>query len=309
MPKLEELAIPSMRDALDIWLKEHGKIENLNRKFSLAKKLVKDVKRPSIDDIHLFFEGHFDELREELNGDIIISALYLRSPEKEIIFNADLPKPARLLAYRLPPSKAFVATSPVWFPGNYARGPIIMYSDSSFPATSAKSVVVNYGHCVSLNKDSSALVLNMGESEEEYNPANSIMINFGKYNSRGGLFFGASGFCLINCGETLLHPLSSFDGALIAIKNPDNLTEEHLEQCEFYLTEEDCKKIPELRDYFSRLHELLDRASNNYRHALSIPAAYDPSLRTFQEFDKKVQSDIEKIIQKAGHDFRFDDLY
>ena len=325
---------PRLRKAFKEWFKEveDVTIRDLDEQvidfYNKALELTKDLE-PNIPEAHSLLVAYQDHEKIEYAG-LFLSAIYNRSPEKEIVFDLHLQNPPYGLGYKLRKGKrlinrgkagiglGYMALGAVinydkagdWLgyraPGvviNYGKtgygmgcgapGVVINFGETGFGlGRGASEAVINYGKANNgMGYGTSGLVINYGEAGGWMGwKAPGVVINFGKAGHDMGRY--ASGL-VINCGEANEEMGEWIEGIILALKDPISFGD--ISKAKLVLRAEDCKKIPELGEYLENLRRTLEVGKKDYQAVL----AWLEGLG--EEPKERIESDIEKILRRAGY--------
>jgi len=179
--------------AFEKWL-DREYITLAEDEYKLAESLIENL-TPSVEEAHSLLISYQDDIRltklKPFNQGLFISAVYNKSPEKEIIFDLELSRAFGCFAYKLPKEKTFVNLTDIgiWC-GQYSKGNLINYGKTGANfGSSSTGVVLDYGRTKSIGNDAS-LVISLGECELAQN--NDVLLYGGTSIQHGGLSFYAS---------------------------------------------------------------------------------------------------------------------
>jgi len=287
--------------------------EECRRQYEVAVKIF-EKHNFSQDEGHALFCKYQDYPQIQYAGHFL-SAFYNHLPDKEIIFDIDMAIPSYFIAYRLKEGKLFInkgttglltgqeSASPVINfgkigvqSGTNATAPLINYGECAvLSGADSKSAVINYGKAeLRMGQDAQGPVINMGEAERFMGcGAEGPVINFNVTKEK--LAFGGKQI-VINAGTCGEDFGASHTGILIALREPASFNIEDkfgFGKPKLLLRERDC--TPELVNYVEHLRQLFEKGRTDYRAAL---AALDEFGK---EPGRKIESDIEDILRRNGH--------
>ena len=266
---------PRLRKAFKEWFEE---VEDINyfppNLYNLALELIENLE-PNISEAHSLLVAYQDHPKIYWAG-YFLSAIYNRSPEKEIVFDLDLENPPHGLGYRLPKGKRLVNRGKAgdWM-GEWASGVVLNCGEAGYGMGGGVSgIVLNYGKVGNgIGYGAPGVVINFGETGHDTGEGTSgLVINCGKANERMGEFA---------------------KGTILALKDPISFGD--ISKAKLVLRAEDCKKIPELGEYLENLRRTLEVGKKDYQAVL----AWLEGLG--EEPKERIESDIEKILRRAGY--------
>ena len=284
------------------------------------ERMVKDIKA-NISEIHGLLVAYQDHEKIKYAGDFV-SVIYNKAPDETIIFDLKLATPINYLGKSLHKNKIIINRSTVGdYFGSEAEGTVInegisqkdMGREATGPIINlgetdenlgiwSKGPILNYDYAGSIgstNADREYIthgpILNYGTTGELGALAESLIINLGDAGERMGVSAQKSSVT-INYGTAGRSFGVSSRGIVLAVKAPASFGPQTYAKLAWKA--EDCKCVPKLAKYLKNLKELFEKGRKDYRIALEVLATLGPKPH------KRIQSEIEQIVRKAGYDIK-----
>lgn len=232
-----------------------------------AKEAIKGL-NPSIEEAHALLLRIQDTSRFPHTG-LFISAIYNTSPEKEIVFDFDMPDLDHL-GFWLQKDKIFINKGVLPSLGEKAEGTIINYNTIK---NTTYGNVVNYGKIEKCGTSSEGLTVNLGKIKELDSYSRSAVINASKYGSI--TFVNQEGIVVDTTNWTLMR----------FSNDPPHKKRKY--------TQKGFVRMHKAREYFSELVKKFEQGKNDYHMAISAVKQYPV---------EKVRKDLISLMKEAGYE-------
>lgn len=321
--KLRHYAQPGMKlkQAFETWLQDLGDSElfldgfvaRMDEHYERALRLVNGLEL-SVGEANGLLMQYKDHPQIKYVG-LFVSAIYNLAPEKEIVFDVDVP--VKELGHKLPRNKIFINKQKLSGEdiGWNCEASIVNFGtleDYGHASPQAGAPLVNYGS-VDLHMYSSCAIANYGKIGY-LTPCHAIA-NFGEIDGLSGRkenveVLKCDGSCesykhpvlIVNLGKAVgAYECSKSDiphsgeQVLIAARNPP------WSNVRLVFDRYACAKLPELQTYMSGLRQRFEAGRNDYHAALAALNGLGQTPRTV------IGRDIAHILKRAGQPLRWNE--